>query len=83
MLITTATAIENDVRRDRGHLSEQDFEEMVTTLRARFSGLPVARFPLTVDYADEMVNGDGDDRFRFAIDTMLDGMVARAAHAHG
>jgi AcrR family transcriptional regulator len=82
-LVTTATAIENDVRRDRGQWTEKHFDGMVRDLRVRFSGLPVDRFPLTVAYADEMVTGDGDDRFRFAIDALLDGMVARAARARG
>ena len=82
-LITTATAIENDVRRDRGYLTEKHFDGMVRDLRARFSGLPADRFPLTVAFADEMVAGDGDDRFGFAIDALLDGMVARAGRARG
>ena len=82
-LITTATAIENDVRRDRGHLSKEDFDGMIRDLRTRFAGLPADRFPLTVALADEMVTGDGGDRFRFAIDALLDGMVARAAPARG
>jgi AcrR family transcriptional regulator len=83
MLVTTATAIENDVRRDRGHGGQADIDAMVNGLRTRFATLPVERFPLTVDYAEEMVTGDGDDRFRFSIDVMLDGMVARAARARG
>jgi AcrR family transcriptional regulator len=83
MLVTTATAIENDVRRDRGHTSREDMDEMVGYLRSRFLELPADRFPLTVDYANEMVTGDGDDRFRFSIDVMLDGMVARAQRARG
>lgn len=81
-LVTTATAIENDVRRDRGQLKdEDDFMAFVGDLRARFAGLPTDRYPLIVATADEMVAGDGDDRFRFAIDALLDGVVARAARA--
>lgn len=80
-LITTATAIENDVRRDRGDLSEVDVAGMVHDLHTRFSSLPADRFPLTVAFATNMVTGSGQDRFRFAIDAMLDGMVARAARA--
>jgi AcrR family transcriptional regulator len=82
-LITTATAIENDVRRDRGQMTQDDFSGFVRDMRARFAGLPVDRFPLTVASAEEMVTGDSRDRFRFAIDALLDGMVARSGHAHG
>ena len=80
-LLTTATAIENDVRGDRGQLTEQDFMGLVHDLRARFAGLPTDRYPLIVASADEMVAGDGGDRFHFGIDALLDGVVARAARA--
>jgi AcrR family transcriptional regulator len=83
-LVTTATAIENDARRDRGQVkNEDDFAAFVGDLRERFAGLPTDRYPLIVATADEMVAGDGDDRFRFAIDALLDGVVARAARASG
>jgi AcrR family transcriptional regulator len=81
-LITTATAIENDVRRDRGQ-TKDDFAGFVRDVRARFASLPVDRFPLTVASAEELVTGDTHDRFRFAIDALLDGMVARSGRAHG
>jgi AcrR family transcriptional regulator len=81
-LITTATAIENDVRRDRGpSMTGLAMADFVEDLRGRFLALPADRFPLVVATADEMVTGDGDDRFRFAVDALLDGMVARAARA--
>ncbi len=82
-LVTTATAIENDVRGDRGQLNEEHFMGFARDMRARFAALPADRFPLIVASADEMVAGDGGDRFRFAIDALLDGVVARAARAHG
>jgi AcrR family transcriptional regulator len=82
-LVTTATAIENDVRRDRGPVTRASMDEFVEGLRATFAALPADRYPLTVANADEMVTGDGGDRFRFAIDALLDGMVARAARTDG
>jgi hypothetical protein len=37
------------------------------------------RFPLIAAHVAQMVAGDGDERFRFAIDVVIDGLVARAA----
>ena len=79
MLIVAATANEADIRRAAGFTTAEDFADTVQSLHATFSGLPVERFPLIVGHADELVTGDGDERFRFAIETFLDGLVARAA----
>jgi hypothetical protein len=70
MLIVTATATEADVRRATGDGAEID----VFRIRDTFAGLPPTRFPLLVSHASE-------ERFRFAIDTFLDGLAARAARA--
>jgi AcrR family transcriptional regulator len=80
-LIVTATAAEADVRRAAGADGEADREGIVDKMQDTFSGLPPERFPLLVAHASELVAGDGDDRFRFAVDTFLDGLVARAARA--
>jgi hypothetical protein len=37
------------------------------------------RYPNVVAHASQLVAGEGDDRFRFAVDTFLDGFVARSA----
>ena len=81
MLIMTATATEADVRRAAGNTTEADREDAVARIRDTFAGLPASRFPLLVGHASELVGGAGDERFRFAIDTFLDGLVARAARA--
>jgi len=44
-----------------------------------FAGLPPDRFPLIAAHAPQMVVGDGDGRFRFAIEVVIDGVVARSA----
>ncbi|MBN9623035.1 MAG: TetR/AcrR family transcriptional regulator C-terminal domain-containing protein [Actinobacteria bacterium] len=75
-LIVTATAIEADTRRVT---ASEDREDIVERMRTRFSGLPPERFPNLVAHAEEMTAGDGADRFRFAIDTFLDGLVARSS----
>jgi AcrR family transcriptional regulator len=81
MLIMTATATEADVRRAAGHTTDADRDDAVARIHDTFAGLPATRFPLLVRHASELVAGAGDERFRFAIDTFLDGLVARAAQA--
>jgi AcrR family transcriptional regulator len=75
MLIVTATATEADVRRAAGDGAEVD----VFRIRDTFAALPTTRFPLLVGHASELVAGAGEERFRFAVDTFLDGLAARAA----
>ena len=79
LLITTASAAEADTRRASGHTTEADTRDTVARMHATFTSLPPDRFPLLVRHADELLSGFGDERFRFAIETFLDGLVARAA----
>jgi hypothetical protein len=69
--LATYTAIEDDVR-------GADRHEMADQLYNTFTGLPSDRFPLIATHAAHLVAGDGDERFRFAIDVVIDGMLARA-----
>jgi AcrR family transcriptional regulator len=78
LLLVTAVASENDARRARGH-SDDDYRRDVDRLRTTFAGLPPDRFPSLAAYAAQMVAGDADERFSFAIDVVIDGVVARAA----
>jgi AcrR family transcriptional regulator len=80
MLIVTATASEADVRRDTGQTFDAD---SIERLRTSFTALPPDRFPNVVTHASELVAGTGADRFRFAIDTFLDGLVARSGRGTG
>src|SRR5580658_6466451 len=79
VLLVTGVASEDDVRRARGHSIDEDHAEQVDELYTTFAGLPAERFPLLVARAAEMVAGDGDTRFGFAIDVVIDGVDARAA----
>jgi AcrR family transcriptional regulator len=79
VLLVTAVASEDDVRRARGRSDDDDRREQVDELFKTFAGLPPDRFPLIAAHAAQMVAGDGDERFRFAIDVVIDGVVARAA----
>jgi AcrR family transcriptional regulator len=78
MLIVTATANEADVRKSAGMPFDGDFIER---LRDLFAGMSPEDYPNIVSHADALVAGTGADRFHFAIDTFLDGLVARSARA--
>jgi hypothetical protein len=79
VLLVTAVASEDDVRRAHGRTDDGERREHVDELHKTFAGLPPDRFPLIAAHAAQMVAGDGDERFRFAIDVVVDGVVARAA----
>jgi len=76
VLLVTATAREDEVRRPRG--SEGDRHQQVDRIYDTFAGLPPDRFPHIAAHAARMVAGDGDERFHFAIDVVIDGVVARS-----
>jgi AcrR family transcriptional regulator len=73
VLLAMGTAREDDVRRPSGRRPQH--EELSRT----FAGLPTDRFPLLAAHAAAMVAGDSDERFHFAIDVVLDGILVRAA----
>ena len=79
VLLVTAAARADDVRCPRGRSDDGDRREQVDKLYKTFASLPPDRFPLIAAHAAQMVAGDGDERFRFAIDVVVDGVVARAA----
>ena len=79
VLLVTAAAREDDVRHPRDGSDDDSRREKVDTIYKTFTGLPPDQFPLIVAHAAQMVAGDGDERFRFAIDVVIDGVVARAA----
>ena len=82
-LLTTASAVESDTRRDRGLTTEADHQRAISHMRDAFTALPPEQFPLINSTLDEMVTGDTDDRFAFAIDVFVDGLAARVARARG
>ena len=79
VMLVTAVAREDDVRRPRGHSDDGARQDQVDEIYKTFAGLPPDRFPLLAARAAQMVAGDGDERFRFVIDVVIDGVVARAA----
>ncbi len=77
MLLVAGRRSEDDARRARGY-SDDNFLEQVDALYGTFANLPVDRFPMLNAYAAEMVHGDGDERFAFYIDVVIEGVLARA-----
>jgi AcrR family transcriptional regulator len=76
-LIVTATATEIDVR--RANEVEMERADIIGQVRDAFASLPPDRFPNLVAHVAEMTAGDGNERFDFAIETFLDGLVARSS----
>ncbi len=68
----TYAAIEAELRRT-------DPSELAAAATANFARLPADRFPLITAHAGQLVAGDVDERFRFAVDVVIDGVLARAA----
>jgi AcrR family transcriptional regulator len=77
--LVTAAAREEDARHAAGRSGDDDRRGGAGDLYATFAGLPPARFPLIAAHAAQMAAGDGEERFRFAIDVVIDGMLARTA----
>ncbi len=77
--LVMAAAREDDVRRPHGRSDDGDRQEHVDKLYKTFAGLAPDRFPLIAAHAAQMVAGDGDERFRFAINVVTDGVLAKTA----
>lgn len=77
-MIVTATASETDLRDAAGHTTSTYRSAAVDRMYAIFVGQSPERYPNVVAHASQLVAGEGDDRFRFAVDTFLDGLVARS-----
>jgi len=75
VLLVTGVAHEEEMRR----LSAGGPEGQIRELHELFTQLPPDRFPLISAHATQMLTGDGEERFRFAVDLIVDGLVARAA----
>ena len=68
----TYSAIEAELRRT-------DPNALAAEITANFARLPADDFPLITAHAAQLVAGDVDERFRFAIDVVIDGVLGRAA----
>lgn len=77
LLLVTGVTNEEDARHAHGY-SKDDFRKEVDALHRTFAALSPERFPMLVTHAAQMVAGDSEERFRFAIDVVIDGVLARA-----
>jgi AcrR family transcriptional regulator len=68
----TYAAIEAELRRT-------DPSALAAEITANFARLPASDFPLITAHAAQLVAGDADERFRFAIDVVIDGVLRRAS----
>lgn len=68
----TYAAIEAEARGD-------GIDTLADQAASNFQRLPAASFPLITSHVAELVAGDVDERFRFAIDAVIDGVLARTA----
>ena len=68
--LVTHAAIEDDAR-GAGR------PELAGELYQLFTGLPRDRFPVITAHAAQLVAGTSGERFRYAIDVVIDGMLAR------
>ncbi|HTA08000.1 MAG TPA: helix-turn-helix domain-containing protein [Streptosporangiaceae bacterium] len=68
----TYAAIEAELRRT-------DPSALAAKVAANFARLPPDDFPLITAHAAQLVAGDVDERFRFAIDVVIDGVLCSAS----
>jgi AcrR family transcriptional regulator len=61
-----------------GGLDAQD-AAWAAEITANFGRLPSDDFPLITAHTAQLVAGDADERFRFAVDVMIDGVLGRAS----
>jgi AcrR family transcriptional regulator len=69
-MLVSYSAMEADVRR-------ADPAEQAAALYRAFTALSADQFPLVVACAAQLTAGDSDERFRYAVDVVTDGLLAR------
>jgi AcrR family transcriptional regulator len=77
-----AVAVEESIWVDRARdagADAPDHSALDGQLGDYFSSLPPDRFPLLSSLAREMVTGDGEDRFEYALDILIGGLKAYSA----
>ncbi|MCF6474828.1 TetR/AcrR family transcriptional regulator [Nonomuraea sp. MG754425] len=53
------------------------FESFVAQIVSYYGGLPTDRFPNLAKHVDELTASDGEDRFHYGLELLLDGIEAR------
>jgi AcrR family transcriptional regulator len=60
-------------------LRRTDPSALAADITANFARLPAEDFPVITAHAAQLVAGDVDERFRFAVDVVIDGVLGRAS----
>ena len=77
-LYIVADAYENSLHQQNlrsGQSTREYFEEFVAQLTEYYAGLPADRFPNIRANAKILTAGNGDERFEFGLDMLVDGLV--------
>jgi AcrR family transcriptional regulator len=81
-LYIVADAYENSLHRQNqqsgGQSTREYFEEFVSQLTDYYLSLPADRFPNIRANAKILTSGDGDERFEFGLDMLVDGLARYA-----
>ncbi len=76
-MFVTANAVEDAVTADLARQG-RDPQEYYDQVHRYFAGLPADRFPVTAALVTQLMNGTGDERFRFGLDLLVGGLAALA-----
>jgi AcrR family transcriptional regulator len=74
-LYVTAAGTEATIYQEKGTTSLKE-TEVISSIRRTFASLSPQTYPNIHDLREELVTGDGDDRTRWAIETLLNGILA-------
>ena len=66
-----------------GRTGEEQLLEFVGQLRAYFLALPPDRFPQLQAHAEALTAGDGNQRFEFGLDMLIDGLERHIPRRRG
>jgi len=77
-MFVTANAVEDSVTADLARAG-RDPQEYYDQVHRYFATLPADRFPVTALLVPQLMNGDGDERFRFGLDLLVGGLAALAS----
>lgn len=77
-LYVTGTAVERGVQAERGW-SEAEHQAFYAGVQRTFEDLPAQAYPNIAALLPFLTTGDGDERFRFGVEVLLNGLVQTPA----
>ena len=76
-LYVAAFAVEEDIWKSRARADDLTDDQAWDQVPPIFANLPPTRFPVLTSLAGVLTNGDGDARFEFGVDLMIQGLKSR------